>query len=224
MQVDEGNKIVNNYTLVGRVPSGGKVTTQIPAPPDSDKEMFLSLADADITTAQRVAQRINIEYGTTAYAMSGGSVRIVIPDTLVEPTRRMRFLSDIGHLQVEPDGPARVVVNERTGTIVAGENVTVEPVAIAHGTITVNIQSRPVISQPEPFSSGQTVQTKESEITVTQETARVIRRVIGHQVKHELFALAKLELAAHESRGGLGGGWNRCLLSRHDRLASRAAW
>jgi len=192
VQVDEGNKIVNNYTLVGRVPSGGKITNPIPSVPGSEREMFLSLADADITTAQRVAQRINIEYGTTAYAMSGGSVRIDVPDTLSDPTRRMRFLSDIGHLEVEPDGPARVVINERTGTIVAGENVTVEPVAIAHGTITVNIQSRPVISQPEPFSGGQTVQTRESEISVTQETARVIELPAGVKLSDITNALNKI--------------------------------
>jgi len=192
VQVDEGNKIVNNYTLVGRVPGGGKVTEPIPALPGSDKEMFLSLADADITTAQRVAQRINIEYGTTAYAMSGGSVRVDVPDTLIDPTRRMRFLSDIGHLEVEPDGPARVVINERTGTIVAGENVTVEPVAIAHGTITVNIQSKPVISQPEPFSGGQTVQTRESEISVTQETARVVELPAGVKLSDITNALNKI--------------------------------
>lgn len=192
VQVDEGNKIVNNYTLVGRVPSGGKITNPILSVPGSEREMFLSLADADITTAQRVAQRINIEYGTTAYAMSGGSVRIDVPDTLSDPTRRMRFLSDIGHLEVEPDGPARVVINERTGTIVAGENVTVEPVAIAHGTITVNIQSRPVISQPEPFSGGQTVQTRESEISVTQETARVIELPAGVKLSDITNALNKI--------------------------------
>lgn len=192
VQVDEGNKIVNNYTLVGRVPSGGKITSPVASLPGSEKEMFLSLADADITTAQRVAQRINVEYGTTAYAMSGGAVRIDVPDTLTDPTRRMRFLSDIGHLEVEPDGPARVVINERTGTIVAGENVTVEPVAIAHGTITVNIQSKPVISQPEPFSGGQTVQTRESEISVTQETARVIELPAGVKLSDITNALNKI--------------------------------
>jgi len=192
VQVDEGNKIVNNYTLVGRVPSGGKITNPIQSLPGSEREMFLSLADADITTAQRVAQRINVEYGTTAYAMSGGAVRIDVPDTLSDPTRRMRFLSDIGHLEVEPDGPARVVINERTGTIVAGENVTVEPVAIAHGTITVNIQSKPVISQPEPFSGGQTVQTRESEISVTQETARVIELPAGVKLSDITNALNKI--------------------------------
>ena len=124
--------------------------------------------------------------------MSGGSVRVDVPDTLIDPTRRMRFLSDIGHLEVEPDGPARVVINERTGTIVAGENVTVEPVAIAHGTITVNIQSKPVISQPEPFSGGQTVQTKESQISVTQETARVVELPAGVKLSDITNALNKI--------------------------------
>ncbi len=73
-----------------------------------------------------------------------------------------------------PDNNARVVINEKTGTIVAGKHVTVEPVAIAHGTITVDIQSKPVISQPEPFSGGETIYTQESRININDEKARVV--------------------------------------------------
>ena len=174
VQVDEGNKIVNNYTLVGRVPGGGKVTFQVEAAPGSDKELFLSLRTPDPTTAHRIAQRINIKYGETAYPINGGSVKLVVPDTLMHPTLRMKFISDIGHLQVVPDNKARVEVNEKTGTIVAGKYVKIDPVAIAHGTITVKIQSRPIISQPDPFSDGETVVTQESFISVDEEKARVI--------------------------------------------------
>ena len=67
-----------------------------------------------------------------------------------------------------------MVINEKTGTIVAGQHVTIEPVAIAHGTITVNIQSSPIISQPEPFSTGETIVTQESRISINDETARVV--------------------------------------------------
>jgi flagellar P-ring protein precursor FlgI len=174
VQVDEGNKIVNNYTLVGRVPGGGKVTGPIEAAPDSDKEIFLSLRDPDPTTSHRIAQRINIKYGETAYPMNGGSIKIVVPDSLKHPILRMKFISDIGHLQIVPDTRARVVVNEKTGTIVAGEHVKIDPVAIAHGTITVKIQSRPIISQPEPFSGGETIVTQEPYLSVEDENARVI--------------------------------------------------
>lgn len=174
VQVDEGNKIVNNYTLVGRVPGGGKITTAIETIPGSDREFFLSLINPDFTTAYRMAERINIKYGTVAYPIDGGTVKVIIPDSIMYPTLRAKFMSDIGHLRIVPDNVARVVINEKTGTIVAGQHVTIEPVAIAHGTITVNIQSRPIISQPEPFSGGETVVTSEPFISVDQEAARVV--------------------------------------------------
>lgn len=174
VQVDDGNKIVNNYTLVGRVPGGGRVTVGIKAAPGSDKEFSLSLINPDLTTSHRVAERINIKYGNVAYPVDGGTVRVLIPDTLMYPTMRAKFLSDVGHLLVVPDNIARVVINEKTGTIVAGQHVTIEPVAVAHGTITVNIQSRPIISQPEPFSDGTTVVTSQPQISVDAQNARVV--------------------------------------------------
>ena len=174
VQVDEGNKIVNNYTLVGRIPGGGKVTSQVPTDPGSQQEFYLSLKDPDFTTSHRVAERINIRYGTVAYPLDAGTVKIIIPDSIMYPTLRAKFMSDVGHLNIVPDQVARVVINEKTGTIVAGQHVTIEPVAIAHGTITVNIQSQPVISQPEPFSQGQTVVTQQPYISVEHGPARVV--------------------------------------------------
>jgi flagellar P-ring protein precursor FlgI len=174
VQVDEGNKIVNNYTLVGRVPGGGKVTNQVEARPDSEQEFFMSLTNPDFTTAHRVAERINIKYGTVAYPIDGATIKVIIPDSIMYPTLKAKFKSDIGHLKIVPDNTARVVINEKTGTIVAGQFVTIEPVAVAHGTITVNIQSRPVISQPQPFSDGETIVTQESYLQVTEDNARVV--------------------------------------------------
>ena len=110
----------------------------------------------------------------TALAVDGGCVRLMVPDSLSHPINRTKFISDVGLMSVVPDGTARVVINEKTGTIVAGQHVTIEPVAIAHGTITVNIQSSPVISQPEPFSMGETVLTSQSRISVNDEKARVV--------------------------------------------------
>ncbi len=174
VQVDDGSEIVNNYTLVGRVPGGGKVTNPVLAVEGNAREVFLTLRNPDFTTASRVAERINIQYGLLAYPVDAGTVRLVVPDSLMHPTSRIEFISDVGQLQVVPDNVARVVINERTGTIVAGQHVTIEEVSIAHGTITVSIESTPVISQPEPFSEGETVVTKDSRISINDEQARVV--------------------------------------------------
>lgn len=175
VQVDDGNKIVNNYTLVGRVPGGAKIIVALPPTPGSEKEIYLSLHSPDMTTAHRMAERINIRYGTTAYPVDGGTIRIVVPDSLAYPGTRAKFISDIGLLRIVPDNVARVVINEKTGTIVAGQHVTIAPVAIAHGTITVSIKSTPIISQPYPFSGGETIVTSDPTITVTPERARVVQ-------------------------------------------------
>ncbi|MDH3892629.1 MAG: flagellar basal body P-ring protein FlgI [candidate division Zixibacteria bacterium] len=174
VQVDDGNKIVNNYTLVGRIPNGGKITKPVEAEPQLKREFFLSLHNPDFTTSSRIAERINIKYGLTSVAVDAGTVKVMIPDSLSYPSLRATFVSDIGLLQVVPDNTARVVINEKTGTIVAGRHVTIEPVAIAHGTITVNIESSPVISQPEPFSSGETIVTQSPRLGVDDQKARVV--------------------------------------------------
>lgn len=180
VQVDDGSKIINNYTLVGRVPNGGKITNNIEGPETTKKDFYLSLRDPDFTTANRIAERINIKYGMTAFALDGGSVQVMIPDSLSHMVYRTRFISDIGLLKIVPDNVAKVVINEKTGTIVAGQHVTIEPVVIAHGTITVNIESSPIISQPEPFSSGETIVTSDSRISINDEPARVVhlKRVV----------------------------------------------
>ncbi|MCP4584307.1 MAG: flagellar basal body P-ring protein FlgI, partial [candidate division Zixibacteria bacterium] len=132
VQVDDGNKIINNYTLVGRVPGGGKVTRALKKSND-DGDVLLFLHSPDYMTATRIAERINNKYGLTAYVDDVATIRIKVPDSLSYHNERMHFISDIGVMQVQPDERARIVINERTGTIVAGEHVTLAPVAIAHG-------------------------------------------------------------------------------------------
>ncbi len=173
VQLEDGNKIVNNYTLVGRVPGGGLVEK---SPPDgaAGNELYLSLLNPDYTTASRIVDRINLEYGLTAYAVDEATVRVTVPDSLAHPNDRIKFMSTVGNLRVAPDEVARVVINEKTGTIVAGQHVSISPVALAHGNLTINIQTQPVISQPQAFSQGQTVVTSQSQVTVNEEVARVM--------------------------------------------------
>jgi flagellar P-ring protein precursor FlgI len=174
VQVEDGNKIINNYTLVGRVPGGGKVTRRLEGIPKSN-DIMLSLQSPDYVTASRIMQKINVKYGLTAYTEDAATVRVVVPDSLSYRNERAEFIADIGSMWISPDQRARVVINERTGTIVVGQHVSIAPVAIAHGNITVDISSRPVISQPEPFSNGETVLTSEYQITIDNEIARVVQ-------------------------------------------------
>ncbi|MCK5127157.1 MAG: flagellar basal body P-ring protein FlgI [candidate division Zixibacteria bacterium] len=174
VQLEDGNKIVNNYTLVGRVTNGALVQLQ---PPESGngKDLFIGLSSPDYTTSARIVSRINKEYGLCAFAVDEGTVRVRVPDSLAHPNDRIKFISRIGRLRVSPDQVAKIVINEKTGTIVAGRNVSISPVALAHGNITINIRTRPVISQPDAFSSGETVLTSESMLSVEEEMARVIQ-------------------------------------------------
>ncbi len=174
VQADEGNRIFNNYTLVGRVPNGARITNPIQKINSGNNEIVLSLQNADFTTAERISERINIKYGFTSYAVNGGTVRVLVPDSMANEQNKIKFISDVGQLQIVPDHIARVVINEKTGTIVVGQNVVIEPVAVAHGTITVDIQSSPVISQPVPFSDGETVISSQPQININDEPAHVL--------------------------------------------------
>jgi flagellar P-ring protein precursor FlgI len=174
VQVNEGNKIINNYTVVGRVPNGGHVTQKLEGPP-AKSDILLTLRAPDYFTAEQISRKINIKYGRTAYTEDAATVRVTIPDSLANPNVRAEFIADIGRLTVKTDHVARVVINEKTGTIVAGEHVSIAPVAIAHGNITVNIKAYPMVSQPEPFSTGETVLTNEYQLGVEDEKARVVQ-------------------------------------------------
>jgi flagellar P-ring protein precursor FlgI len=174
VQLEDGNKIVNNYTLVGRVPNGALVDRQ-PPETGNNKDLFLSLLNPDYTTSSRIVNEINKKYGLCAYALDQGTVRVRIPDSLAHPNDKINFISSVGRLRVSPDAVAKIVINEKTGTIVAGQHVSISPVALAHGNITINIRTMPVISQPNPFSDGETVVTSESRLSVEEELARVIQ-------------------------------------------------
>ncbi len=173
VQVGE-NKIVSNYTLVGRIPNGLAVEREPAHEIDSPNLLKLSLYNPDYTTAERIKESINGRYEKSATVASDGSLSITLPTTLIGADGKAQFIASVENLMVTPDTRARIVINEKTGTIVAGGNVTIAPVALAHGNITIEVRSIPVISQPEPFGKGETVQTTETTVDITEEEARVI--------------------------------------------------
>jgi flagellar P-ring protein precursor FlgI len=168
-----GEKLRKNHALVGRVPNGGILVTDLPGQIfDLKQPIRLLLHDPDFVTATRIAEEINLVYGGLSVGKSGllavgniarpvsaGVVELTLPDTITTQEEAVFFIAGVETLSVEPDMEARVVLNERTGTIVAGGNVVIQEVMISHGSLTIHTTQRPVISQPQaPFSSaGQTV-------------------------------------------------------------------
>ena len=155
-----------NTPTSGRIAAGAvverAVETQLGTGP-----LTLALRRPDLTTASRIAAQCNAKLGAgTARALDPAGVELVVPEA-----RRgdvVAFLADVEALEVVADVRARVVVSERTGTVVAGEGVRIRPVAVAHGGLQVSVRSQPVVSQPNAFSQGTTVVTQQETVEADQ--------------------------------------------------------
>ena len=139
----------------GRIAAGGVVEREVAADMERMESVQVMLRNPDLTTARRVAQAINAFLGTeSARPTDPGTVRLAVPARFQGDT--VGLLTDIEQLRVQPDQMAKVVIDDRTGTIVMGENVRISTVAIAQGNLTIRITETPQVSQPTPFSSGGT--------------------------------------------------------------------
>ncbi|KUO58503.1 MAG: flagellar biosynthesis protein FlgI [Alphaproteobacteria bacterium BRH_c36] len=162
--------LTHGVPTAGRVANGALVERSAPQGLDQASQINLELRNPDFGTAVKVADAIN-EYsqsrfgGRLARELDMRSVSIKVPAGI----STSRFLAEVGELLVEPDMPARVVIDERTGTIVIGRDVRISTVAVTHGNLTVRVTETPVVSQPLPFSDGQTVATSETEVNAVQE-------------------------------------------------------
>ncbi len=192
IQSSGGDKITENYALVGRIPNGAIVEVRRQVEMDSDV-LTVSLINPDFTTSQRTAGKINavVDPGI-AIAVDEGNVQVRIPAVYRTPGGLVDLISRIETLEIVPDAVARVVINEKTGTIVAGEHVSISAVALAHGNLKIEIKATPQISQPQPFSGGRTVLTRDSEITAEAEPARIINMEEKARIKDLAVALNEI--------------------------------
>jgi flagellar P-ring protein precursor FlgI len=165
-----GTNIQKNHANVGRVPNGALVEKEVNFNFSSQPYFTLVMYQSDFTTTTRVVNTINKSFGDVAAAVDSRTVKIMIPETYTQ--QKVLMASMLENLVVEPDTAAKVVVNERTGTIVFGENVRISKVALAHGNITIAIKSGFDVSQPAPFSGGDTVVTERRQTSLTEEPAR----------------------------------------------------
>jgi flagellar P-ring protein FlgI len=164
-----------NFPTVGRIPNGGVVRYDHDLEFIKQGKLELSLLHPDFTTAQRVAEAVNAISPGGAVAEDAGTISIRIPAETLEVGLHSQFIASIESLKVTPDMRARVVVNERTGTIVLGGEVSIATAIVAHGNLTVRVGSTLNVSQPAPFSrQGDTVVTEDVEVQVTEDKASIM--------------------------------------------------
>ena len=150
-----GSSVQENVTTTGRVPTGALIEREIKTTYWAKERVTLALRSPDFGTAQRVVEALEKAFGKdSARAMDGGSIELKAPSELKD--KPVELLSKLGDVDVDPVTSARVVINERTGTIVAGGDVHLSPVAIAQGGITISIQEAKQVVQPNAFAAGQT--------------------------------------------------------------------
>jgi flagellar P-ring protein precursor FlgI len=162
-----GSSIQIGVPTAGRIPNGATVERMVESPFGSAEHIVLNIREADFSTATAITQAVNVAFGDgTAKALDGVSVAITAP---ADSSQRVSFLSMIENLDVSPgEAAARVVINSRTGTVVINRNVRVTAAAVTHGTISVSISATNEVSQPGPFSEGETVGVQNADIEITE--------------------------------------------------------
>lgn len=165
----EKSSITQNHATVGRIPGGATVEKEeIATFVEDGGTITLSLKNPDFTTAAEIRTAINAVFQDAADTVDSGTVRVRIPPSMARG-EVVAFLDRIGGLEVKVDTPAVVVINERTGTVIVGQNVGISTVAISHGNLSIITQEKDFVSQPLPFSrAGTTEKTSRTEITAIE--------------------------------------------------------
>jgi flagellar P-ring protein FlgI len=162
------SSVVKNFPTVGRVLSGAIIEREVANDFGQRSTLRFSLHNPDINTAARVVEAINSRFSEPlARAKDPGTIEVRVPDGYKGNT--VPLLASLGELEVEPDNDAKVVINERTGTVVMGEQVRISTIAIAHGNLSIIVREGVNTSQPRPFSDGQTVVSPSTQLDVQED-------------------------------------------------------
>ena len=187
-----GSKVQVNHLGVGRIPEGAQVERAVPTALQEGSTINLSLEASDFQTARKVAQAIDRKFGAgVAQALDGRTVQVQAP---LNPNDRVNFIAEMEELAVDPSvAAAKVIINARTGSIVLNQAVTLNPCAIAHGNLSISITSTPIISQPNPLSTGgQTVVSEKANIQIQQAPGKLIQLPGAAQLADVVKALNSL--------------------------------
>jgi flagellar P-ring protein precursor FlgI len=168
-----GGGVQKNHPTVARIPGGGTVEKEIHFDFNSMDDLVIALHQPDFTTALRITQAINKRLGgLSAFPADAGTVRINLREN--QKANLVDLVASLEQVDIQPDTRAKIILDERTGTVVMGENVKISSVAIAHGNLSVQIKEKKDVSQPTPFSYGQTVVTNDSQVNVSEEGGKLL--------------------------------------------------
>ncbi len=186
-----GSRVTINHLSAGRVPNGATVERAVATPFLLSDRIRLELNTTDFSTSALVAEAINKRFGQEASMPLDG--RVIEVRAPAQPAERVRFMAELENLDVVTVAPtARVIINARTGSIVMNRTVTLEQAAVAHGNLSVTINSQPVISQPGPLSQGQTVVAERADIQIKQEGGALMNVPQGANLAEVVRALNAL--------------------------------
>lgn len=183
----QGAQVSKNSTTVGRVPGGGIVEREVVTEFAPAGVLSYLLRNPDFTTAQRLAQVLNEKFGRVAVPVDAGRVEVRLPAQYA--ANPSAFLAEVEGLRIRPDVAARVVVNERSGTVVMGGDVRISSVAVASGNLTVRVQETPQVSQPNPFGQGSTVATTETSVAAQEQSKQMVSLPASSSVQDLVDAL-----------------------------------
>ncbi len=188
--------VTKNHPTVGRVANGVTIEREVASNQFKEDTIRISLKTADFTSARRVAEKINQTFAGSAYAENGGTIVVAIPDDM--RGNPVKFLSAVENLEVKPDSVAKIVVDEKTGTVVMGENVRISTVAVSHGNVTVQVKEDARVSQPLPFSQGQTVVTPDTRLRVEEEKGKFVIMEGGVTIKELVNGLNAIGISTRD--------------------------
>lgn len=162
-----------NITTVGRIPNGAVVERSVPFNFDDQEEILITMGSEDFSTTKQVTDSLNQALGGGfAHAQDASTIKLSIPPQY--QGNLVALMASLENLEVKPDSRARVVVDEKTGTVVLGSNVSLSRVAVSHGNLNVVIAEQMQVSQPGPFGGGQTVITPSTQLGVREEQRRLV--------------------------------------------------
>jgi flagellar P-ring protein precursor FlgI len=166
-------KAQKNHPTVGRITGGALIERQPPGTFAKNGMLAYTLRSSDFTTASNMSNKINEKYGAgTAFPIDSATVQVAIPEPFLD--KKVQFVASIESLRIDTDTNARVVVNERTGTVVMGQDVRLSTVAVSHGNLSLVIKETPQVSQPNPLAPGQTAVTPQTQINIIEEDGQLM--------------------------------------------------
>ncbi|MHB8110351.1 MAG: flagellar basal body P-ring protein FlgI [Syntrophorhabdaceae bacterium] len=183
----QGASVQKNHPTVGRIVNGASIEREVLSEDYKGSNIMIALKMPDFTNARRIVDRINETFRDSAHAKDAGTVTVRIPgDMRGDP---VKFLSIVENMDVKTDMQAKIVVDEKTGTVVIGENVKVSTVVISHGNISVQVKEDTRVSQPMPFAQGQTVVTPDTQIKVREDKGKFYLLEAGVSIRELVNAL-----------------------------------